>query len=382
MYIALVLSTVVLTAFWGWRKGLLRLILRLAAFLLAYALAWQETPAFAGFLEREAGLSVVTAWPAAGLLLLVGGSVVFAGLASWLASLAAEHWDIDSGRWTGGLLGAALGFGIGLLLVWTVGTLRDGWQQRTATPAAGVAGVAAEDGINGRLRTWSGEALAALAGQALGDSAAAPAAEALVRNPVSLGQDLQYFARKAELQRLLQDPVNYAVLVRGPAAAVMQLADFRALVVDERVMQFLGTVGLPGQGRAEQAEALAGILTRHVGNYEKLRNTPAFQAVAADPELRAKLQQGNLLLLLTDDKMRQLADMLAHGVPQLPSGNAPVPAVKPGGANGAAGHQVTVQPPAVESPAKPLYRWKDAQGRLHITDQPPPEGVQADVIQP
>lgn len=30
---------------------------------------------------------------------------------------------------------------------------------------------------------------------------------------------------------------------------------------------------------------------------------------------------------------------------------------------------------------KTLYRWKDANGRLHITDQAPPDGTTADVIQ-
>jgi hypothetical protein len=37
--------------------------------------------------------------------------------------------------------------------------------------------------------------------------------------------------------------------------------------------------------------------------------------------------------------------------------------------------------PSAQDPLKLLYRWKDEKGRLHITEEKPPAGIKADVIQ-
>lgn len=376
VFTLIVVATTVLAALWGWHKGLLHLLLRLSVLLLAYGLAWQQTPALAAYFIKTMALSEVAAWPVAGVLLFLGGSIVFGAVAKGISFLLVEHWEVGKKRWSGGLCGAFLGCGVGLLLVWTVGTLQDSQRLRQHEP---VVQATAAPSLDDEVRQLSGDMMAALAGQALEGSAAAPVAQALVRNPVSIGQELQYLAQKPELQQLFQDPHNYAVLVRGPASAVAQLPAFRALVADERAMQFLALVGLQGKDLGEQSTTLASTLIRYAGNYERLRAEPQFQALMNDAALREQWQQGNLLALLTNPKVRQMTELLSRDEAQSKELSPVLSAVE------SSDTKPMVEPISADQtkePAKLLYRWKDEKGRLHITEQAPPEGVKADVIQP
>ncbi len=105
-----------------------------------------------------------------------------------------------------------------------------------------------------------------------------------------------------------------------------------------------------------------------------------------DKDLKEKLQQGNLLVLLTHDKMRRLATLLAQDgtLPELSAATTlrQRTAAMDGDGDPATASTGRAAAGKKEESAKPLYRWKDERGRLHITEEKPPEGVQADVIQP
>jgi len=390
MYITIVLFFALFVSFWGWRKGFLRLVLRFSALLLAYAMTWQAAPQLSHYLAEKGWLPGLLAWPVAGLLLFLGGSMLFSVAARGLGLLMPEEWH-ESGKVPGAISGLLLGAGIGLLMVWTAGALRDSWALRTAESQQTVVdvknGVAWEPSAMAQadhlVRDASGQAMAVLVKGALGDSPTAAAAAQWARQPLSMSSGLQHLASKPELRQLFQDPDNYAVLVRGSNADIQRLPPFQELVNDPQAIQFLSAVGLPGATPAQQSQAFAGMLSRYAGNFEKLRGTPEFQSLAQDPELREKLKQGNLLALLTNDKMRRLTDMLVQGeLPdQLPAEQDEAYGVdirressaKPGSSKAVSSKPVS---------SKPLYRWQDDEGRLHITEDKPPEGIKADVIQP
>lgn len=369
MFITITLVTSLLTALWGWRKGFFRLVLRLSVLLLAYAFTWQETPAFAAYLTRQGWLSGLLVWPVAGLVLFFAASIILSLLARGLASLAPEHW-LKTGKTAGGIAGAALGCGLGLVLVWGAGAIQDAWRLRAAQQTTQQPAIAKESALGGAdqmVRNVSGDAMAVVVGQALGDGPAAKAATQWVRKPLSMSEGLQHLASKPELQQLFTDPVNYAVLVKGPGSAIQRLPSFQALTKDAEVMQLLSAVGLPGDTLPQQSQALAAMLSHYAGNFETMRNTPEFQALVQDPELRAKLQQGNLLALVTDDKMRSLANMLTRND-------------KPGQWSTESSDEPQIVNSKPPEPTKSLYQWKDTNGRVHITEAPPPEGIEADAV--
>jgi hypothetical protein len=208
---------------------------------------------------------------------------------------------------------------------------------------------------------------------------------------MAMSEGLQHLASKPELRQLFEDPVNYLVLTKGSVDDIQRIPAFRALVEDPQVMQLLSVAGLQGETSQQQSQSLAALLSRYAGNFEKIRTTPEFQALIQDPALRAKLQQGNLLALVTDDKMRRLATMLAGNDKQAANdkkanGDKP-PAQQPTEAVVESDQTDAAQPPPAEAgfvppaPAKKsLYQWKDANGRVHITEAPPPEGIKADAI--
>lgn len=389
MFVFIIAITSLLAALWGWRMGFFRLALRLSAILLAYAFTWQEAPRFAHYLADKGWVSGLLVWPIAGLLLFMGGTAIFSAFARLLGKLAPEQWH-TGGKFAGAISGVLLGAALGLLMVWTVGVLQDSWALREARqsdagsitpPIPDTGGSSVVVQADRLIRDLSADSMAALVRGALGNSPSATVATQWVRQPLSMSAGLEHLAGKAELRMLFQDPGNYAVLVRGSAGDIIRLPAFQALTSDPQVMQFLSVAGLPGEALAQQSQALAEILSRYARNFEKLRTTPEFQALAQDAELRQKLQQGNLLVLLTNDKMRRLATMLEQGMPsaRLPAATALQQHAKGMGETYRSGSFAGARQ---EAPSKPLYRWQDAKGRVHITEDKPPEGVKADVIQP
>ncbi|HSC75050.1 MAG TPA: CvpA family protein [Pseudomonadales bacterium] len=372
----LIVSIVLLAAWWGYARGLVAIIASILAMVLAYALTWQETPHLAHYLADKGWLPGLLVWPVAGLLLFFAGSILFSVATRWLGSLMPEEWH-ESGKIPGAISGVLLGAGIGLFAVWVASTLRDAWYLRTAQQAS-VDHVASDASTIGKIdhlaSDLSGQAMAVMVKGALGDSPAAAVAAHWVHQPLSMSEGLRHLSTKPELRLLFQEPANYAVLVNGSSADILRLAPFQALTEDVQVLNFLAIAGLPGKTLPEQSQALADMLSRYARHFEKLRTTPEFQALVQDPELREKLQQGNLLALMTNDKMRQLADMLAQGhLPEpLPAATIPPPHEK----------QMSEATNTRTPSAKSLYRWKDSNGRLHITEEKPPEGAEADVIRP
>jgi hypothetical protein len=369
---------------------LLNLVLRLSSVLLAYAMTWQVAPQLSRYFADKGWLPGLLAWPVAGALLFLGGSMLFAVAARGLGSLMPEEWH-EKGRALGAISGLLLGAGLGLLVVWTVGALRDSWELRSAAPRQMVVGkansepsaVAQADHL---VRDVSGQAMAVLVQGVLGDSPTAVVAAKWAQQPLSMSGGLQHLASKPELRQLFQDPANYAVLVRGSNNDIQRLPPFQALLDDPQAMQFLSMAGLPGTTPTQQSQAFAGMLSRYAGNFEKLRGTPEFQSLVQDPELREKLQQGNLLALITNDKMRQLADMLAQGkLPdQLPAEQDEADSVEARelSASRSRRESSAKSGSSKQEPSKPLYRWRDENGRLHITEDKPPEDIKTDVIQP
>ena len=382
MYLLVVSVTALVCLWWGWRAGLFRMLLRLLALCLAYGLAIRGTPSVADFLVQREWLNGLLALPVVGVALLLLGSLLFGAAAKPIAAAAPEEWR-RGGKKTGAIAGGVLGCGAGLLLAWGVGTLQDAWQWRTAQQSANTAvpeQSPAASPMDAALRRAAGDLMAGSMEAVLGDSAVAPIAAQWVREPLSVGLALKHIAELPRLRALVADPKQYAVLLQGDINAVQRLPGFQALIADPQAMQLLQTAGLQGNSSAEQSAALAAMLSKYTRRVETLRATPEFQVLAADPVLAQRLQKGEWLGLLADTRVRRL-------VAAINSDSDPVTALAAMSAapdskqNTALEREVQPARSPEPEPVKLLYRWKDEKGRLHITEDKPPEGIQADVIQ-
>lgn len=391
---AFLIVPAVLSAFWGWQKGAMRVASRLSVLVLAYALAWQETPALVHLLAEKQWLSGMYIWPVAGGALFMGGSLVFSLAAVGLIYLAPDEWK-EGGKGAGALLGALLGGVIGLFLVWTVGVAQDAIHKREQTKGSAAttsqpAPVASRSASDQFLHDFAANTVAGTVTTIMGDSPATALTSEVLRAPLSVGEGFKHLAEQPDLRLLIQDPQSYAVLMRGTPAEIMRLPHFRAVVADAELMRFLESTGLSGDTPVEQEQDLANKLSTYARNFEYIRQTPEYQALAADPDFQSQLKSGQWLQLLGNDRVRELAEMLIN--PDTVVSRDTVSTPPAGFTMQAPGQAQWVSPDQAESeaapegndtgtaPAKTIYRWRDADGRMHLSDEKPPEGTPADVL--
>ena len=398
MYTLLFITFVLATGFWGYYKGSLKVLLRLLTILFAYTLAWQGTSTVAHFLTLKHWLPGVFVWPVAAGALFVGGSLFFSLLASLLVYVAPDEWK-QRGKGLGAAMGCLLGSIIGLFLLWTAGVAQEAILKRQQTQAgiesspdafASKPAPPEHSTTDQILQSAATEMISRAATAIMGDSPTASLAGEIARSPISVGEGFKHLAEQPELRLLLQDPESYATLTHGTPDDVLRLPHFRALVTDTELMRFLGTTGLTGATPAEQERDLATKLSTYARNFETLRHTPEYQALAADPDFQNQLKTGQWLQLLTNEKARELAEILVNpealakqqdtqdastrftvSAPGQTEWNSTAHGSKTdGGSDNRTDTETT----------KTIYRWRDPKGRIHLTDEKPPEGTPYDEL--
>lgn len=118
-------------------------------------------------------------------------------------------------------------------------------------------------------------------------------------------------------------------------------------------------------GIAEDAngdQMLAEQLASAWGRLQSLRDDPPLEEVMNDPELREKLAEGDSIGLLSDPRFARLLQAFEGGAESSP----------PAGSGYEFPQATTGGQPADREPGA-IYRWRDAEGQLHMSDSPPPQ---------
>ncbi len=301
---AAVLLLIALLAWRGAQAGAGAAALQLVGLPLAYAGAIGAAHAFGPALARELGWPGLAAGLVAGTLGLLGVQVL-TGLGA--RALRDRGEEAGSGsRAAGAAFGALRGVLFALPLLW-LGGLAEG---------ARVAGLRPD------LPDLSAAQLPELAGQVLGAGAGAVVDEREADGRLAL----QIAVRPAEtveaVQQVMADPRVVALqrdaafwreVERGAVASALARPTARQLVNDPAFRTRLAALGAVSEeashdGRRFHAE-LAAALSDLGPRLEALRRDPALVSLLADPAVRASLEQGNTLALLSDPRLHAL---LAH----------------------------------------------------------------------
>lgn len=413
MYSLIFLVVILSTTAWGYVRGFFRVFLRLLVVLACYALAWQEAPALANFLASKQWVNGVVVWPVASAILFFGGSLVFGSLASVFTKLAPEEWQ-DERSLGGAALGLVLGGVLAVISVWAVGIMTDAKHAgalaahtaRGLSPAEDVQGMLIKMGVQtqdnpagsetapendslvGKLdasvRKYSAAAVAETGQHVLSGNKIAPVVGKLLQEPVAVGDELKYLIQQTPLTELFRDQDSFSVLDKGSIDEIMKLKSFRELQSDLRAMKFMAAAGLQGADVQQQARELAQQLQNIAHNIVRMRNTDDYQAVASDSAIMQQWQQGNYMVLLANEKIRRLVQQLFYTPPS--EGNSSLAGVAAqlkdsagkllpdtGGKSSTRSAEKSSTAAAMES-AK-AYRWQDADGGWHYTEEKPPEGV-------
>jgi hypothetical protein len=296
-----ILALIAFLAGFGARSGAALAGLRLAALPLAYAAGIGAAWAFGPALGRQLGLSETVGALAAGSVGFVGVSLVIS-----LGTRVLKKRDTSltpASQAMGAVFGALRGALFALPILWF----------------AGLAEGARVSGVRPELPDLSGAHLPALGGEVLGAGARQVVDTDTAGGRFALGMVARPTETIAAVQKVVQDPRVIALqrdgqfwhdVERGAVPAALARPSARALVSDQRFRAQAAAIGAvsPEAGKnprffqTELALALAELGPR----LRAVKEDPALSELLEDPEVRASLQSGNTLALLTDPRFRAL----------------------------------------------------------------------------
>jgi hypothetical protein len=296
-----ILALIAFLAGFGARSGAALAGLRLAALPLAYAGGIGAAWAFGRALGHQLGWSETAGALAAGSAGFVGASLLIT--LGTRAVRKRETSPTPASQAMGAVFGALRGALFALPILWLAG-LAEG---------ARVAGVRPE------LPDLSGAHLPALGGEVLGAGARQVVDTKTAGGRFALGMVAKPTETIAALQKLVQDPrvitlqrdaQFWQAVERGAVPAALARPSTRALVSDPRFRAQAAAVGAvspaaakdPRLFQTELALALAELGPR----LRAVKDDPALSELLEDPEVRASIQSGNTLALLTDPRFRAL----------------------------------------------------------------------------
>jgi uncharacterized membrane protein required for colicin V production len=367
----ILISITAISAFAGYRKGALMMAVRVIAFVLGYVVAWKLTPPLAQWLIDTHKLQGVIVYPAAGLALFFGTGIVLNIVSSILFLLIPSHIK-EGGKLAGAFLGGLFGLVFGLLCVWTVGIVHNAILQRqqAADSATTIISTAQSTSV---ARQFAGKIISTATQAVMGDTNSTAITSQLLSDPVSISQGLNYLAKQPNVGELFRNADNYRTMVNGTPSDIIQIPAFQQLVNDDEAMSFLSKTGLTGNNEQEKQVTLAKNFSMYAKNIDKIKNTPEYRSIITDPEIATQLKAGNYMALLTNEKVRLLAEMITHGSNS--SGTTTSAIIIPND------NKKITSSDNDEKPQK-IYRWKDKQGGMHYGETPPePSDVSGDVIQ-
>jgi hypothetical protein len=295
------IAVLVLVAFGvaGALRGTLATGLRLASLLGAYVVALAGAGMAGPAVAQWLGVAPVLGVPVAGVLLFVGGYVVFSGI-SLVAIRRERRRQGEEPRETSDLAGgAAFGLLRGALVVVLFGILSlqlDGLRATGAVPLVPETGPSALKNATQAIVAGGGELV-------LGsDDAGARMTTRMLADPAQTATDMQAVLDNPRVRELRDDDLFWTYLVNGNTEAALNRGSFMAISYDETLRRQVGALGLvpeeaaadPRVFRAAVAEVVEEIAPRVQG----LLQDPAVHELLRDPEVQRALQDGDTFTLL------------------------------------------------------------------------------------
>jgi uncharacterized membrane protein required for colicin V production len=294
-----------LSAFLGWRRGLLLTLLSIVGVVLSYLAAyWLHAP-LGRTLGPALGLQPILAYPVGGLCAFAGTSIVI-GIVSWILRRRRRRAGgrgglTRAGQVVGAVLGAAHGAALCLLLCWALLAL----QALSPTRAPDARG-----SVAGRITAplWSRLA-GRITASASGSPVLAGAAGRFAGDPLAATQNLSQVLTSDRVQSLLTDRRKLRQLARpGPLAdgVLRDLADDRDLL---QAAQRAGVLQVPPEGLSPEdaRRQLADRLAPLARAAESLRRDPEVRRLLKDRTLVQRIKDRDLLSLANDPGFNQLA---------------------------------------------------------------------------
>lgn len=342
----------------GYRKGLLKSLSRIIGLVAGYVVAILYTAQVAAILDSQHQLEGI-AWFIATALVLFFATAIIVNILFWvLAQLLPSS---ESASIVGSLGGSVLGLVIGVIaaiaIVWTFMFVRDMRQAQFAEAAVKTKQT--------RIESLASQAASKVVNTAMSMSSARPEvtnlSTALVAAPAEIAQHAQRLSSSDDLKSLLNDPETQDLLNRGDVGAVRNLPALQRLARNPDLLALAKSAGMLGDS-ANSSKAVETALASHITDiWQRMRrvsNDQRVQQILNDPEFQQKIQSGNPVDLLTNARLLELADIIyadETGPDETSNGNSK--STQPGSS--------PQQKPDEEIK---IFSWVDEDGTIHYSN--------------
>ena len=361
----LVFFTILLLSFWsGYRKGLIKVAFNLAGLIIGYMMAWFQTQTLNQILISMGFHQS---------FLLFGGSallIFFFFYYSFMIAGLVVHRTVVHGRkrqqvsksyWvSGALMNGIPGCFYALALVWCLGQLRSPQVPGTTSNTIDHLSTAMIQGLTrGAADRYFPE-----------NDPMADVLSKLIANPQKSALSLKELSDNPDFQLFFRDPDIRQALEESRVSDLIQSPPFKKMSENPQIRDQFENLGL-----GDSDEQLGQNLISLWGKANSLGQNPQARAILNDPDFQKLIQDHNIMALLGDPRFLELSKILSSTNENAKQGETP-PAMNEENQNQAdrgpkpeeENHEnVTVKKD------KKLYSWHDENGKLFISDQPPPK---------
>ena len=349
---------VLLFVYRGYQKGLLGSLSRIVSLVAGYVVAIFYTEQVAAILDSQYQLQGVV-WLVATALILFFATAVLVNILFWL--LAKLLFSSESSPIAGSLGGATVGLVIGfiaaIVIVWTFMFVRDMRQSQYTDTTVNTRQT--------RIESLASRAASKVVHAAMSMSSAKPEitnlSAALIASPAGITQHAQRLSSSNDLNALLNDPETQELLNRGDVDALRNLPALQQLARNPDLLALAKSAGMLDDSHTNPKAletALASQITDIWQRMNRVRNDQRVQQILNDPEFQQKIQSGNPIDLLTNDRLLELADII-FGDETEPDDNSN------DGSNNMQPESNRQKKP--EEKVK-IHSWIDDDGRIHFSD--------------
>jgi hypothetical protein len=275
--------------------------IRFAGLAVAYGGAFLSGKLAGGALAQALGLAPWIGLAGAGLLGFLAAQALVE-LAARKARAASDE-PSDVSRVAGAAFGIARGGLLLLPLLWLASFTES---MRQLNPDAAL------PDLSGARAAAVGQAVAGAAVERIAENSdgAARITARFVAQPGESVAALSAIASDTRMRVLQSDVGFWRDLESGDVDAALARPTFAELARDAELRARLAELGLVGEASALDAEAfhaeMAAVMAEVGPRLERIKADPAFQELLADEALRARIQAGDTLALLTDPRIQQL----------------------------------------------------------------------------
>lgn len=342
----LFLSIVAVSAFRGYRSGILVIAARVVGLAFAYLAAILFTNSAASLLQKHTAIEGFIAYMIAGSLVFIITSILLSSLFSLLIrNFATKSNETNrASSVAGGLFGAVVGSIVGLMAVWFVSTFQEILLVKKGQQ------IAKSSAFEQTAKKLTSEAISGIIKGSTGDSDLANGAASLLSNPA---ENIQHFNRLSQtgvMRNLLQNSEVRTALDSQNPAALLNSSAFKQLAANADFIALTNELNLTDIGE-QRNKQLAIKLTSIWAQVKQVQNNPQYLEIVQDPEIKQMLQSGNAYKLLGSAKIERLLRIIS-------SSKTP---------------EIVYQEPSDQS-AKPnqqkaIHRWVDEDGKVHYSDK-------------